>query len=66
MGGSYELNSFKNVISLNKDYIIGRMRGNATYGLYTLDNIDPHRLTRPFLLKVSININKIVVNCVYR
>ena len=53
MNGSYDLNSFKSGISLNKDYIIGRMNGNRIYGLYNPNNIDPYKLTRSFLLKVS-------------
>ena len=55
MNGSYDLNSFKSGISLSKDYIIGRMNGNGIYGLYTPNNINQHKLTRSFLLKVSNN-----------
>ena len=65
MSSSYEINSFKNGISLSKDYIIGRMRGNGVYGLYTPNNIDLYKLTRPFLLKVSINDNFAIVNCTH-
>ena len=53
MNGTYDLNSFKNGISLSKDYILGRMNGNGDYWLYTPNNIDPHKLTRSFLLKVN-------------
>ena len=52
MSYSYDLNSFKRGVSLSKDYIIGRMKGNGVYGLYTPNNIDPHKLLRSFLLKV--------------
>lgn len=53
MNGSYYLNSFKNGITLNKDYIIGRMNGNGIYGLYKPNNINPYKLTRSFLLRVN-------------
>ena len=53
--GGFELNSFKKGITLNKDYIIQRMSGNPNYGLYVPNNIDPHKLTRGFLLTVNIN-----------
>lgn len=52
MSGGFELNSFKKGITLNKDYIIGRMRGNEVYGTYVPDSIDPHKLSRGFLLQV--------------
>ena len=53
MNGSYDLNYFKKGISLNKQYIIDRMKGNGIYGLYTPDNTDPGKLSRKFLLQVS-------------
>lgn len=54
MSGSYELNSFKKGITISKEYIIQRMQGNQTYGLYIPNNIDPHKLSRGFLLQVSL------------
>ena len=53
MSAEYELNSFKNGITLNKEYIISRMRGNGAYSAYVPDNINPHKLSRGFLLQVS-------------
>ena len=53
MNGSYDLNYFKKGISLNKQYIIDRMKGNGIYGLYTPDNTDSGKLSRKFLLQVS-------------
>ena len=41
MVGDYSLNSFKKGITLNKKYIISRMEGNATYGYFIPNNIDP-------------------------
>ncbi len=52
MSGDFGLNSFKKGITLNKDYIFGRMRGNLAYAAYVPDNIDPHKLSRGFLLQV--------------
>ena len=52
MSGDFGLNSFKKGITLNKDYIIGRIRGNGAYGTYVPDNTDPHKLSRGFLLQV--------------
>ena len=43
MREGFELNSFKKGITLNKDYMIGRMRGNGAYGTYVPDNIDPYK-----------------------
>jgi hypothetical protein len=48
----FGLNSFKKGITLNKDYIIGKMRGNGAYGAYVPNNTDPHKLSRGFLLQV--------------
>ena len=53
MYGGYNLNSFKNGIKLTKEYILGRMQCNAVYGQYVLDNINPMKLTRGFLLIVN-------------
>ena len=49
----YNLNSFKNGIKLTKEYILGRMQGNALYGQYVPVNINPMKLTRRFLLTVN-------------
>ncbi len=56
MSGSFDLNTFKKGITLSKDYIIQRMVGNEIYGLYTPNNIEPKKLTRGFLLRVSYKI----------
>lgn len=56
MSCSYELNTFKKGITLSKEYIISRMRGNEVYGLYTPNNIEPKKLSRAFLLQVCHNI----------
>ena len=48
MNGSYDLNSFKNGVTLNKGYIIGRMNGNGIYGLYTSSYIEPNKLLGRF------------------
>lgn len=55
MQGGYDLNAFKNGITLNKEYIFERMKGNPLYGQYVPDNMDPRKLTRGFLLAVSDN-----------
>ena len=52
MVGDYSLNSFKKGITLNKKYIISRIEGNATYGYFIPNNIDPLKLSRSFLLRV--------------
>ena len=57
MTGVYELNSFKKGITLNKDYIIWRMKGNGAYGSYVLDNIDPHKLSK--IIRISLANKKI-------
>ena len=54
MSAEYELNLFKNGITINKEYIISRMRGNGAYGAYVPNNINPHKLSRGFLLQVSL------------
>jgi len=65
MNGSYDLNYFKKGISLNKNYIIERMRGNGIYGLYTPNNTDPKKLSRKFLLQVSKLILCFIVGSFY-
>ena len=52
--GGFELNSFKKGITLNKEYLIQKMSGNPEYGFYVPNNIDPHKLTRGFLLTVIL------------
>ena len=52
MSGNFAINSFKKGITLNKQYIMGRMSGNLEYGAYVPNNINPQKLTRAFLLAV--------------
>ena len=66
MAGDYSLNSFKKGITLNKKYIISRMNGNATYGYYVPNNIDPLKLSRGFLLKVRKYLFIFLANSFYR
>lgn len=66
MSGEFELNSFKKGISLNKEYIISRMTGNEAYGPYVPDNINPRKLSRGFLLQVSIYYYKFLVGSLHR
>ena len=54
MTGDYNINSFKKGIKLNKEYIIDRMKWNPIYGAYVPSNIDVHKLSREFLLKVRL------------
>ena len=62
MYGGYNLNSFKKGIKLTKEYILGRMQGNPTYGQYVPDNVNPMKLTRGFLLTVINLYNQFKVN----
>ena len=66
MAGDYNLNSFKKGITLNKKYIISRMEGNAIYGYYVPDNIDPLKLSRGFLLRVRQYLFTLLANSFYR
>ena len=66
MVGDYSLNSFKKGITLNKKYIISRMEGNATYGYYVPNNIDPLKLSRGFLLRVRNYLFTLLSNNFYQ
>ena len=65
MVGGFDLNSFRKGISLNKNYIFERMQGNETYGKYVPDNIDPRKLSRGFLLAVSVSFILFIVDSTY-
>ena len=62
MYGGYNLNSFKKGIKLTKEYILGRMQGNPTYGQYVHDNVNPMKIARGFLLTVINHYNQFKVN----
>ncbi len=66
MVGDYSLNSFKKGITLNKKYIISRMEGNATYGYFIPNNIDPLKLSRSFLLRVRNYLFTLLSNNFYQ
>ena len=66
MVGDYSLNSFKKGITLNKKYIISRMEGNATYGYFIPNNIDPLKLSRSFLLRVRNYLFTLLSNNCYQ
>jgi hypothetical protein len=48
------LKYFKTGEKLTKSYIIQKMVGHEEYGLYVPNGIPPERLTREFLLAVSL------------
>lgn len=52
MIGEYDLNPFRKGIKLTKEYILSRKKGNAAYGQYAPDHVNPKKLTRWFLLTV--------------
>ena len=66
MAGDYSLNSFKKGITLNKKYIISRMEGNANYGYFIPNNIDPLKLSRSFLLRVRNYLFTLLSNNFYQ
>ena len=66
MVGDYSLNSFKKGIALNKKYIISRMEGNASYGYFIPNNIDPLKLSRSFLLRVRNYLFTLLSNNFYQ
>ena len=41
------------------------MKGNGTYRLYTPNNIDPHKLSRNFLLEVNNTIKFFIGERIY-
>lgn len=47
---NYDLKYFRHGEKLDKSYIISKMMGNLEYAQYTPDNIDPHKLSKKFLL----------------
>ena len=53
-GNGFHLPSFKTGETLTKQYIINKMLGNANYGDYIPDNIQPMSLSRDFILSVSL------------
>lgn len=54
VSSGYELPYFKNGDTLNKQYIIEKMAGNNAYNEYIPDGINLNKLSRKFLLSLSI------------
>ena len=57
VSSGYELPYFKTGETLNKQYIIEKMSQNNEYKNYIPDRVSLNKLSRKFLLSVSININ---------
>ena len=58
----FEIKYFKTGEKLTKEYIIQKMIGNAEYGKYVPNGVNPQALTREFLLSVSYNIISTLVD----
>lgn len=48
---------FKKGEKLTKSYIVEKMMGNLEYGKYVPNGVNPHSLSREFLLSVNKYIN---------
>ena len=54
MSSGFDLPYFKNGDTLNKNYIINKILGNEIYKEYIPEGIDLNKLSRKFILSVSL------------
>ena len=63
--GSYDINSFKKSLVLNKEYIFNHMQGNPIYGMFVPDDVDQKKLSRNFLLSLSHAFYIFIAYCLF-
>lgn len=67
MSAGFDLPYFRNGDTLNKNYIINKISGNEIYKEYIPEGIDLNKLSRKFILSVSLLILIFIIDdCILR